>query len=110
MQAGGQHSPDRSPTNRSHGQDNGYDVQSTYMPAEAPQARGRTENDNPFGLYDLADNGSTPFPESDNPFVGSVAGAPPQVHSGGTASIRVSPAAAQGDSSLVFHSMAQLQP
>ncbi|KAK9794060.1 hypothetical protein WJX73_002215 [Symbiochloris irregularis] len=89
---------------RSNHDNGGYDVQSTYMPSEDPYARQRTENDNPFGLYDLSEPGNSPaFPQAENPFVGSVAGATPAMHSGGTASIRVSPAAAQGDSSLVFH-------
>lgn len=68
------------------------------MPPQDPHAR----EDNPFGLYDL-DDGHSAFPESNNPFVGSVAGAPPAQHSGGTASVRVAPAAAQGDTALTFH-------
>ena len=86
----------------------GYDVQSTYMPPEDPNSRAHTDNGNPFGLYDLDDNGHAPFPQAENPFVGAVAGGPPAMHSGGTASIRVAPAAAQSDTSLVFHGRAAL--
>ena len=94
-------SPDRSP-NRSP-EHRAYDVQSTYMPGEDPQSSSRADNSNPFGLYDLEDDNRSAFPEADNPFVGSVAGAPAPMHSGGTASVRVAPAAAQGDAALVFH-------